>query len=90
MQKSVFSHEQVVLQDLLRQIRQEAGLRQADLASLLGKPQPFVSRFESGEKLLDLPELRQVCNALGISLPEFVRRYEEALLRSEQEQRPAR
>ena len=79
MQKSVFSPEQEILQDLLRQLRTDAGLRQADLALRLGKPQPFVSRFESGEKLLDLPELRQVCQALNISLPEFVRRYEEAL-----------
>lgn len=79
MQKSVFSHEQIVLQNLLRQIRLEAGLRQSDLAERLGKPQPFVSRFESGEKLLDLPELRQVCQALGLTLTEFVCRYEDAL-----------
>lgn len=79
MQKSVFSREQEILQDLLRCLRVEAGLRQADLAEKLLKPQPFVSRFESGEKLLDLPELRQVCQALGISLLDFVRRYEELL-----------
>ncbi len=79
MQKSVFSHEQIILQNLLRQIRLDAGLRQADLAERLGKPQPFVSRFESGEKLLDLPELRQVCQALGLTLIEFVRQYEDTL-----------
>lgn len=79
MQKSVFSPEQLLLQELLRRARREAGLRQVDLAQRLGKPQPFVSRYEKGEKLLDLPELRQVCRALGLFLPEFVRRYEEAL-----------
>jgi len=79
MQKSVFSPQQEVLQDLLRQLRQEAGLRQSDLAALLEKPQPFVSRYEKGEKLLDLPELRQVCHALGVDLVKFVQRYEEAL-----------
>lgn len=29
--------------------------------------------------MLDLPELRQVCHALGIALPDFVNRYEGAL-----------
>jgi transcriptional regulator with XRE-family HTH domain len=76
MQKSVFSREQEVLQELLRRLRLEAGLRQADLAERLGKPQPFVSRYEKGEKLLDLPDLRQVCHALGVGLLEFVQRYE--------------
>lgn len=79
MKKSVFSREQLVLQELLVEARRSAGLRQVDLAEKLGKPQPFVSRYESGEKMLDLPELRQVCLALGVDLTEFVRRYEETL-----------
>ena len=77
--KSVHSSEQVALQALLRQLRKEAGLQQVELAVILGKYQTFVSRYEVGEKMLDLPELRQVCHALGIALPDFVNRYEEAL-----------
>jgi len=77
--KSVHSSEQVALQALLRQLRKEAGLQQVELAALLGKYQTFVSRYEVREKMLDLPELRQVCHALGITLPDFVNRYEDAL-----------
>jgi transcriptional regulator with XRE-family HTH domain len=55
----------------------EAGLRQAQVAKRLGKPQSFVSKYESGERRLDLLELRQVCRALRVSLTEFVRRFEE-------------
>ena len=62
---------------LLRQIRIEAGLRQTDIAHRLGQPQSFVSKYESGERRLDLLELRQVCQALGITLGDFVRRFEE-------------
>jgi transcriptional regulator with XRE-family HTH domain len=58
---------------LLRQVRVEAGMRQEDLAQALGMPQSVVSKFESGERRLDLLELRDVCQALGISLVEFVR-----------------
>jgi transcriptional regulator with XRE-family HTH domain len=61
---------------LVRQMRLDAGLRQADLAERLRKPQSFVSRYESGERRLDVLELWQVCAVLGVSLAEFVRRLE--------------
>jgi transcriptional regulator with XRE-family HTH domain len=64
---------------VLRQVRVEAGMRQEDLAQALGMPQSAVSKFESGERRLDLLELRDVCQALGISLIEFVRRFEGSL-----------
>lgn len=41
--------------------------------------QQFVSRYEEGQKVLDLPELGQVCHALGTPLMEFVQIYEAAL-----------
>lgn len=64
------------LRALLRQVRLDAGLRQEDVANRLGRPQSFVSKYESGERRLDLVELQEVCRALGISLVTFVRRYE--------------
>lgn len=76
MDKSIFSAEQQRLQSLLRQIRLEVGLRQSDVAERLGEPQSFVSKYESGERRLDLLELREVCFALGISLTKFVARFE--------------
>lgn len=70
------------LLDLLREIRGEAGLHQADLARLLGKPQSFVSKYETGERRLDILELRQICGALKVSLQEFVERLEKRLYES--------
>ena len=71
--------QQAVLQNLLRQWRVNANLRQKDVAERIGKPQPFVSKYESGERRLDLVELRMICKAMDISLEEFVRRFEEAI-----------
>jgi transcriptional regulator with XRE-family HTH domain len=71
--------QQKVLLSLLRELRKEAGLRQVDMAKALGKPQAFVSYYESGARRLDLLELRQVCQALGIPLTKFVQRFEKAL-----------
>jgi transcriptional regulator with XRE-family HTH domain len=61
---------------LLRQIRVDSGLRQEDLADKLGQPQSFVSRCESGERRVDLLELREICEALGTTLADFIRRME--------------
>jgi len=70
------SSEQRRLRELLRQIRMEAGLRQDDLAEKLKQSQSFVSKYESGERRLDLLELQQICRAVGLSLAQFVHRFE--------------
>lgn len=62
---------------LVRQMRIDAGLRQADLADRLGEPQSFVSRYESGERRLDVLELRQICRVLGVQLVDFIKRLED-------------
>ena len=68
--------KQVALLSVLKQIREEKGLRQTDVANALGCPQSVVSKYESGERRLDLIELRDVCKALGVSFIAFVRRFE--------------
>jgi transcriptional regulator with XRE-family HTH domain len=65
-----------VLLALLREVHREAGLRQTDVASKLRKPQSFVSNYESGERRLDLLELQSLCEVLGISLADFVKRFQ--------------
>jgi transcriptional regulator with XRE-family HTH domain len=70
---------QKTLLALLRQIRTDAGLRQADLAAAIRMPQSVVSKYESGERRLDILELRQVCEAVGLTLNQFVERLEKVL-----------
>ena len=77
MQKSLAPSNQKALLSLLREIRKEAGLRQSDIAAQTNQPQSFVSKYESGERRLDLLELEQVCKACGVDLVEFVSRYLE-------------
>jgi transcriptional regulator with XRE-family HTH domain len=71
--------QQKALLSLLKELRLETGLRQVDMAQKLGKPQAFVSYYESGARRLDLLELRQICGILGIRLVDLVRRFEKAL-----------
>lgn len=63
---------------LLRQIRLDAGLKQSQVAEKIGQPQSYVSKYENGEQRLDLIELEAVCDAVGIHLIDFVRRYLES------------
>ena len=78
MNKGSRGEKQRRIRALLRDFRLKAGLRQQDVAERLGEPQSFVSKIESGERRLDLGELAEVCEALGISLADFVRRFEDA------------
>lgn len=79
MDKSLYSKHQTELQRFLRELRVAAGLRQQDVADLIQEPQSFVSKYESGERRLDVLELREVCRALGLSLAQFVLRFEKRL-----------
>jgi transcriptional regulator with XRE-family HTH domain len=78
MRPSIGTAEHKRLVALLRKIRTDAGLTQVDLAKRLREPQAFVSRYETGERRLDLLELREVCRAVGIDLKDFVREFESA------------
>lgn len=64
---------------LLKEVRVNAGLRQVDLAEKLKLPQSMVSKYEVGERRVDLLELRDICAALGVSLFEFVQELEKRI-----------
>ena len=68
-----------LLPSILTSLRNELGLRQVDLAQKLGRPQSFVSKYESGERRLDLLEINEICIALHVSLSEVVARVEQEL-----------
>jgi len=79
MKKKVYIAQRGRLVGLLREMRIEAGLTQTDLAAHIGKHQAYVSRYESGQRRLDVLEVREICEAVGITLEKFARRLEKAL-----------
>ena len=52
---------------------------QSDVAEKLGKNQSFVSKYERGERRLDLPEFLELADALNINVTEFVKEYKARL-----------
>lgn len=65
------------LQRALRRARKSAGLTQMDVASRLALPQSFVSKYENGERRLDLVDLLMVCSALQTNISELLTLFEE-------------
>jgi transcriptional regulator with XRE-family HTH domain len=72
MPRSSRSPRQARLQELLIQSRAAAGLTQEDVARRLRRPQSFVSKYETGERRLDVVELMEVAEALGIDARKLV------------------
>lgn len=79
MEKSIFSKNYDVFLQHLRQARKRAGLTQEQLASRLGQTQSFVSKCERGERRLDLVEVREFCQAIGISFAAFAADFDKKL-----------
>ena len=79
MSKSRFRPEYELLLSRLIQARRSAGVTQIEVAALLGKPQSHVSKCETQEREISVTDLRLWCQAVGVSLGEFIREWEKAL-----------
>lgn len=78
-EKTIFTPEFRELLVLLKEIRQKNGVTQFDLAEALGTTQSVISKYERGERRIDLIQLRDFCNAIGTTLPKFVREFERRI-----------
>ena len=76
--KSVYSENYRIFIQLLRSEREATELSQEKLALKLGKPQSYVSKIELGERQINLVELQDWCDALGIALVGFVQKWQDA------------
>ena len=57
----------------LKKARMEARLTQTELARALGRPQSFVSKYENGERRLDVLELQEICSLLKTTVDKILR-----------------
>ena len=56
----------------LHEARRARGLRQADLADRLGRPQSFVSNYERGTRRLEVSEFIQIARILALDAAAVV------------------
>ena len=74
MANSVHTKRYGVLLSVLINARRAKGLSQAELAEMLGRVQTFVSKYERGERRLDLVELIAVAEALELDVVKVIRK----------------
>lgn len=73
MTKSVFSDKYDRFRQRLIEARKQAGLTQVELSERLSRPQSFVSKYERGERRLDVIEFFEVARAMGVDPLDFLR-----------------
>lgn len=78
--KSVHTDEYEAFLQRLAVARREAGLTQQGLANRIGRPQSFVSKYERGERRLDVLEFVTVCHVLSVDPCSIIREVESQLL----------
>ena len=76
MTSSAFTARYELLRELLIKCRKNAKVTQKELAQRLKKPQSFVSKFETGERRLDLIEFLDVVAILQIDIYQFIEQLE--------------
>lgn len=73
MERTIYSEANSALLGLLIQARKDAGLTQQELANRLEEHQSFVSKYESGERRLDVIEFLQIAQCIGADPCDIIR-----------------
>lgn len=75
----IYEPEYRIFIECLKESRIQSKMTQQELATHLGCSQAYISKYEQGQKRLDIIEVRNICHCLGISLPDIVTQFEERL-----------
>ena len=70
--KTIYSQEHKVLVEKLIKAREDANLRQDDVAKLLKKTQSFISKLESGQRRIDLVQIKEFANIYKKPISFFI------------------
>ena len=73
MNKSVYSKEYKDIVERLKTMRIKSGLSQQEVAIKLGKPQSYISKIESGERRLDVVEIKHFAEIYKKGISYFIK-----------------
>lgn len=80
MDKELYIKRWIIFREVLKMERKHQKISQKNLAKMLGIEQSYISKTEIGDRRLDIIELLDYCDAMGLTLTEFVFRMEGRLL----------
>lgn len=61
---------------MLEKYRQDNKLTQTELATKLDRPQSYISKYENGERRLDVVEFLEIAKVLKINISTFFKELE--------------
>lgn len=73
MGKTIYSKGHKILVDKLIKARKDMGLKQEDVAKLLGRTQSYVSKIEAGQRRVDIIQLQEFAKIYKKNLDFFVK-----------------
>ena len=73
MAKTIYSKEHRILVERLRKARKEADLDQAAVAKILGVTQSAISKIESGQRRVDLVQLKRFAKVYKKKIDYFIK-----------------
>lgn len=82
MKNSPYDIAYLELRRTLKDLREAKHLTQAQLARKLSVPQSFVSKYETGERRIDVIETAQICQALETSMAQLLSKLSRRLKRT--------
>ncbi|PZQ63466.1 MAG: XRE family transcriptional regulator [Phenylobacterium zucineum] len=83
MPKTIFTGANQVVVGALRRAREEAGLKQAELAARIGRDQSHLSLIEGSQRRLDVVEFIRIADALGRDPEDLFREILHAVRKSD-------
>ena len=75
MSRSSYNNAYKLFLTILKELRHKKNVTQSKLAVLLGVPQSYVSKYEIGERRLDLIETLEICRALDTDFIAFIEQF---------------
>ncbi len=79
MPNALHRYQYDVFRQLLVDERKRASLTQSEVARKLLRPQSFVSKYERGERRLDVTEFIEIADALGLNISHLLRAYRKRI-----------
>ncbi len=73
MNKAIYSQDHKDLVEKLKQARIDAGIDQKQAAKLLGKTQSYISKIESGQRRIDIVQLKSFAKIYKKTLNFFIK-----------------
>ena len=73
MTKTIYSKEHKYIVEQLKKARKGANLSQEEVAKILGKTQSYISKIESGQRKVDVVQLKELAKIYKKDINYFIK-----------------